>query len=114
LPFFIDAPQPNGDKLRLSWETSYDFHQEELRYDITVARDYLCKDVVFSKTDLVLPETVMDALPDGQYFIRMSVRNSSGKTQDAFDYYVTDDGKTYGTKCFYIKSGKVVEDVNAQ
>lgn len=114
MPFFIDAPQPNGDKLRLSWETSYDFHQEELRYDITVARDYLCKDVVFSKTDLVLPETVMDTLPDGQYFIRMSVRNSSGKTQDAFDYYVTDDGKTYGTKCFYIKSGKVVEDVNAQ
>ena len=40
-----------------------------------------------------------------------SPTNSDGFTQDAFDYYVTDDGKHYGMKCFYVQDGgKVVED----
>ena len=29
----------------------------------------------------------------GQYFVRVRATNSDGYTQDAFDYYVTDDGK---------------------
>ena len=45
----------------------------------------------------------------------MSVRNASGETQDAFDYYVTDGNKIYGTKCFYVKAGgSIVEDANVQ
>ena len=79
-----------------------------------MAKDYLCKDVVFSKTNLALPQIVMDLPSDGQYFVRVRARNTSGKMQDAFDYYMTDTGKTYGTRCFYIKSGKIVEDVNAR
>ena len=46
-----------------------------------------------------------------QYFVRVRATNSDGYTQDAFDYYVTDDGKHYGMKCFYVQDGgKVVED----
>lgn len=114
MPFFIDAPQTADGKLKFSWDASYDFRDEDLSYDVTVAKDYLCEDVIFSKTDLALPETVTDLPGDGQYFIRVRARNTSGKTQDAFDYYMTDTGKTYGTRCFYIKSGKIVEDVNAR
>ena len=114
MPFFIDAPQAADGKLKFSWDASYDFRDEDLSYDVTVAKDYLCEDVIFSKTDLALPETVTDLPGDGQYFIRVRARNTSGKTQDAFDYYMTDTGKTYGTRCFYIKSGKIVEDVNAR
>ncbi len=41
----------------------------------------------------------------------VSVRQTNpGKTQDAFDYYVTDDGKNYGMKCFYITGGQNVEE----
>lgn len=114
MPFFIDAPQAADGKLKFSWDASYDFRGEDLSYDVTVAKDHLCEDVIFSKTDLALPETVTDLPGDGQYFIRVRARNVSGKTQDAFDYYMTDTGKTYGTRCFYIKSGKIVEDVNAR
>ena len=114
MPFFIDAPQTADGKLKFSWDASYDFRDEDLSYDVTVAKDYLCEDVIFSKTDLALPETVTDLPGDGQYFIRVRARNASGKTQDAFDYYMTDTGKTYGTRCFYIRSGKIVEDVNAR
>ena len=46
----------------------------------------------------------------------MRATNEKGKTQDAFDYYVTDEGKQYGmrciyvTECFYITGGQNVEE----
>lgn len=115
MPFYIGKPTPTNGKLKLSWDVSYDFNDEDLRYTVTVAKDYEGKDVVFTQSDLVLPEAVMDMPGEGQYFIKVSVRNASGETQDAFDYYVTDGNKVYGTKCFYVKAdGSIVEDANVQ
>lgn len=115
MPFYIGKPTPTNGKLKLSWDVSYDFNDEDLRYTVTVAKDYEGKDVVFTQSDLVLPEAVMDMPGEGQYFIKVSVRNASGETQDAFDYYVTDGNKIYGTKCFYVKAdGSIVEDANVQ
>lgn len=42
--------------------------------------------------------------------MRVRATNTSGKTQDAFDYYVTDEGKHYGMKCFYITEDNTVEE----
>ena len=113
MPFYIGKPTPTNGKLKLSWDVSYDFNDEDLRYSVTVAKDYEGKDVVFTQSDLVLPEAVMDMPGEGQYFIKVSVRNASGETQDAFDYYVTDGNKIYGTKSFYVKAyGTIVEDAN--
>jgi spore coat protein H len=54
-------------------------------------------------------------LPKGQYFVRVTSKNKSGKTQYAFDYYVTDIGKNYGVRCFYIDgSGKIMEDADVE
>lgn len=115
MPFYIGKPTPTNGKLKLSWDVSYDFNDEDLRYTVTVAKDYEGKDVVFTQSDLVLPEAVMDMPGEGQYFIKVSVRNASGETQDAFDYYVIDGNKIYGTKCFYVKAdGSIVEDANVQ
>lgn len=115
MPFFIGTPTPTNGKLKLNWNVSYDFNNEDLRYTVTVSKDYEGKDVVFTQSDLVLPEAVMDMPGEGQYFIKVSVRNASGETQDAFDYYVTDGNKIYGTKCFYVKAGgSIVEDANVQ
>ena len=85
MPFYIGKPTPANGKLKLSWDVSYDFNDEDLRYTVTVAKDYEGKDVVFTQSDLVLPEAVMDMPGEGQYFIKVSVRNASGETQDAFD-----------------------------
>lgn len=115
MPFYIGTPTPTNGKLKLSWDVSYDFNDEDLRYTVTVAKDYEGKDVVFTQSNLVLPEAVMDMPGEGQYFIKVSVRNASGETQDAFDYYVTDGNKIYGTKYFYVKAdGSIVEDANVQ
>ena len=59
-----------------------------------------------------MPEISFDMLPAGQYFIRVTAHDSGGQSQTAFDAYVTEGGKVYGTKCFYVtESGEVVEDV---
>ena len=63
-------------------------------------------------TDQSIPMATFATLPAGQYFIRVKAQNESGKTQYAFDYYHIDQGKIYGTKCFYIdENGQVVEDI---
>ena len=44
--------------------------------------------------------------------MRVRAENASGYTQDAFDYYVPDEGKHYGMVCFYVtEDGTIEEDV---
>lgn len=110
MPFFIGVPEISDDKIKLVWDASYDFDAEDITYTVKVARDYALGDVIFEKHDVVLPEITFDKPDEGQYFLYVQAKNASGATQEAFDYYVTDEGKHYGMKCFYIQDGKVVED----
>ena len=111
MPFYIGVPQIDNGKLRINWDASYDFKARDIRYTVELARDYAISDVLFKAEDVLLPEVTCDAPDAGQYFVRVRATNSDGYTQDAFDYYVTDDGKHYGMKCFYVQDGgKVVED----
>lgn len=43
MPFYIGKPTPTNGKLKLSWDVSYDFNDEDLRYSVTVAKDYEAK-----------------------------------------------------------------------
>ena len=109
MPFYISAPSIDGDKLKFNWDVSYDLDAEDITYFVEVARDYLFRDVIYQNTTLTVPEAEMDLPEAGQYFVRVRATNTSGKTQDAFDYYVTDEGKHYGMKCFYITEDNTVE-----
>lgn len=111
MPFYIGLPEVVNGKLKINWDPSFDYGGEDITYSIEVASDYLYKNVIYKKDGLKLTECTMKKLPAGQYFIRVRATNSSGLTQDAFDYYVIDSGKVYGTKCFYVlKDGKIRED----
>ena len=112
MPFYIGVPTIDGDKLKFNWDVSYDLDAEDITYSVEVARDYLFQDVIYHNTTLTVPETEMDLPEAGQYFVRIRATNTSGKTQDAFDYYVTDEGKHYGMKCFYITEDSTVEEDN--
>ena len=68
---------------------------------VIVARDLECKDIVTSYEGEWTSFTEA-MLPAGEYFIKATATNESGYTQDAFDYYETEDGKYYGIKCFYV------------
>ena len=87
---------------------------QDAHNEFSKARDallVLVRDRSRQAEDVLLPEVTCDAPDTGQYFVRVRAANSDGYTQDAFDYYVTDDGKQYGMKCFYVQDGgKVVED----
>lgn len=111
MPFFIGTPSMQNGVLQLSWDTSYDFDAEDISYTVELARDYQFRQMVYREEHVVLPMTQTAVPAAGQYFIRVRATNTSGYTQDAFDYYVIDSGKVYGVKCFYIQpDGTVVED----
>ena len=112
MPFYIGVPTIDGDKLKFNWDVSYDLDAEDITYSVEVARDYLFQDVIYQNTTLTVPESEMELPNAGQYFVRVRATNTSGKTQDAFDYYVTDEGKHYGMKCFYITEDSTVEEDN--
>ena len=111
MPFYIGLPRIANGQLQLNWDTSYDFNAEDISYTVELARDYQFRQMVYREEHVVLPMTQTAVPAAGQYFIRVRATNTSGYTQDAFDYYVIDSGKVYGVKCFYIQpDGTVVED----
>lgn len=111
LPFFIGVPSVESGKLSFSWEVSYDFQMEDIVYQAELARDYTMTDIIASYEG-IMPGFETDMLPPGQYFIRVKSKDTSGLEQYAFDYYVTERGKAYGIKCFYIlPDGSIGEDV---
>ena len=112
MPFYIGVPEPDGEgKLRIVWDPSYDFREGTLLYHASIARNSDGTEQLTSY-DGAWPEWTIDRLPAGQYFLKVSVRDEAGHTQDAFDYYVTENGKVYGTKCFYVNAdGTISEDI---
>lgn len=112
MPFYIGIPEADGEKMKITWEPSYSFDAENITYSVEVARDYLFQDVIFSQEGLQIPETKVSLPEAGQYFIRVRAVNEEGNIQDAFDYYVTDEGKHYGMKCIYVtEDGQIEEDI---
>ena len=112
MPFYIGVPEPDEEgKLRIAWDPSYDFREGTLVYHASIARNSDGTEVVASY-DGAWPEWTTELLPAGQYFLKVSVCDEAGNTQDAFDYYATRKGKVYGTKCFYVDAdGTISEDV---
>jgi len=112
MPFYIGEPQREGEKIHLQWEASYTFHAGAVSYTCELARDFHFDEMIVKKENLKIPTVEFDSLPAGQYFIRVKSYDASGHSQTAFDYYVTNNGKIYGTKCFYVDAqGEIVEDV---
>lgn len=111
MPFYIGIPTLDGDKITLLWDTSYTFDVQSITYTFELATDYNFTNPIVKKEGLSLPKVEFDKLSAGQYFVRVTARDSGGQTQTAFDSYITEGGKVYGTKCFYVdKDGNVVED----
>lgn len=112
MPFYIGVPEIVGDKINIIWDTSYTFDAQGISYSFELASDYTFANPIVKLTDLIIPTAEFDKLRAGQYFVRVIAHDADGQTQTAFDYYMTEGGKVYGTKCFYVDAdGKIVEDV---
>ena len=112
MPFYIGVPEIVGDKINIIWDTSYTFDAQGISYSFELASDYTFANPIVKLTDLIIPTAEFDKLRAGQYFVRVIAHDAGGQTQTAFDYYMTEGGKVYGTKCFYVDAdGKIVEDI---
>nr|WP_294665415.1 CotH kinase family protein [uncultured Blautia sp.] len=112
MPFYIGVPETDGKKMKITWDPSYSFDAEDITYSVEMAKDYLFQDVIYSQEGLQIPETQVPLPEAGQYFIRVRAFNEEGDAQDAFDYYVTDEGKHYGMRCIYVtEDGQIEEDI---
>jgi len=112
MPFFLNPPERiDGNKLRFSWEASYDFDAENITYTFELCRDYLFKKPIQVVSGLDIPLIETEMLSPGQYFYRVTAKNSSGHSQTAFDCY--EDAKSvrhYGMMCFYVlEDGEVID-----
>ena len=103
LPFFLDTITVEKDAVRFQWDVSFDFDNEALTYTFELARDYTFKTTLNKQENLKLPQAQTGMLAPGQYFMRVSVKNASGQTQTAQEYYEDQNGvRHYGVRCFYI------------
>ena len=115
MPFFIGVPQVNGNSLSIVWDAAYDFDNEAVTYNMELASDYLFQNIIYSEQNIRIPQVETALLPPGQYFIRVTATNASGRTQTPFDYYVIDAGKVYGMKCFYVlEDGTIAEEIRLE
>ena len=102
-PFHILTPENTGGQTVLNWEEAYRFSGGEVAYTVELSRD-------FSFNEHIVQETVdstslsVDALPAGQYFLRVRAEGEDGFQQDAYEYYGTEAGtKCSSTLCFYVQ-----------
>lgn len=114
MPFYIDLPVKQGDGYTCTWDAAFDFDDPDVTYTAVVSRslDFSAGSaaVLASYTGTNLQ---MDPLPlaPGQYFIKVTAANTDGLSQNAFDYYVTNDSvKNFGVKCFYVLADGSVEE----
>lgn len=114
MPFYIGIPAEADGMLQLNWDVAYDFQAEDITYTAELSDTYDMSHILASYTG-AWPEFKTDLLPEGQYFIRVQAGDSAGNRQYAFDYYVTENGKVYGTRCFYVLAdGSIGEDSYAE
>ena len=113
MPFFIGIPEKDENgKLKVLWDAAYDLNGQKITYKVEVAKDFEFKEIIHTEEGITLSETVLDMPEKGHYFARVTATNEAGETRHAFDYYVTEVGKHFGVKSFFIQSnGKISEDV---
>ena len=113
MPFFIGIPEKDENgKLKVRWDAAYDLNGQKITYKVEVAKDFEFKEIIHMEEGITLPETDLDMPEKGHYFARVTATNEAGETRHAFDYYVTEVGKHFGVKSFFIQSnGKISEDV---
>ena len=113
MPFFIGIPEKDENgKLKVRWDSAYDLNGQKITYKVEVAKDFEFKEIIHTEEGITLSETVLDMPEKGHYFARVTATNEAGETRHAFDYYVTEVGKHFGVKSFFIQSnGKISEDV---
>jgi len=102
-PFHILEPQKKGSALFLRWGESYVFQEQELTYSLELAQSPSFTEKLVYEEALKETQYKLDLPSPGQYFIRVRAQAGKENTQDACEYYLTEQGRRIdGTQCFYV------------
>ncbi len=103
MPFNMNAPEIVGDKLVFTWDSSYDFDDQDITYHFSLSTDWEFKEIVAESKLTNVAEFQVDMLRPGTYFWRVVAENSSGETQISYNYYLDSNSVFhYGLKYLYI------------
>ena len=94
MPFYLGDVTAEDGELMFSWDPSYDFQEEFVRYQFEIATDWFFEGdaLVYSAADLLTTSQQTALLPPGLYYWRVIAVDESGNTQIAFDQVETDSG----------------------
>ena len=110
MPFHYEFPEKFEQNFVFSWDSSYDFDNENISYTFELARDYKFNQIVSKQEGLMVPQAKTELLPPGQYFFRITATNESGYSQRAMEMFESDDGiKHYGVIRFYVNNDGEIE-----
>lgn len=101
MPFFIGTPALSNDALYFTWDESYDFQNDDIKYQVLLSDDLDFSNVIFEYSGF-WNSCETDSPGPGQYFLKITCSDGEGNEQKAFDYYDTEEQRFYSTICFYI------------
>lgn len=103
-PFYQDDVYLENNKHVFEWGVSYDLQDDDLVYDVTVARDPQLTRIVASAKGLKENRFEWNELSPGIYYWKVLVRDSRGNEQTSFDYYKdADDQYYFGMRQFEVQ-----------
>jgi len=85
-PFFVGEPEIMEDgRILFSWEAAFHFNNERMFYDFTLANDIFFEDIIVEQNNLIPTMALLDiSLPPGNYYFKISVRDTQGNETDAY------------------------------
>lgn len=101
-PFYMGDVEQTDTKLKFSWDVSFDLQADDLYYTVTVAKDPNMKKIVASKKDIRENTFTMNKPASGQYFWKVTVKDSKGNTQTSFDMYADEENEFPGIRDFEV------------
>lgn len=94
-PFYMADVEQTNTKLLFSWDISFDLQADDLFYTVTVAKDPYMKNVIATKKDIRENKFTMKKPKNGEYYWKVTVRDSKGHEQTSFDMYSDEEGNEF-------------------
>ena len=104
MPFFLAEPETSGGETVFQWGASYDLQGDDIKYDFQVAKTPDFRNPISRQTGLQVTSVKLPQLEPGRYFYQVTVTDSKGNSNTAFDIYEdTEDVKYFGVVQFYVE-----------
>ena len=109
-PFHIYSPENKDGHVVVSWENSTVL-EGSIAYNVMITDAWDFNTRIRDERNITQNSFDMGNLPAGQYFVSVQAVSAGGKTQEAYEYYNTEQNtKVHGVLCFYVlKDGTVVQ-----